>query len=112
MENFVKLIPRKTIEEMIDYRDGKVELSDKIIDEVDNFSDFVVCNKMDLSGLPHGYGTHLYHKDDKEHQYPVSYTDAYCQIHYNMLKEHVCKILDIPNYVYLDLEYMLSKYLD
>lgn len=54
----------------------------------------------------------LYHKDDKEHQYPVSYTDAYCQIHYNMLKEHVCKILGIPNYVYLDLEYMLSKYFD
>ena len=54
----------------------------------------------------------LYHKEDKEHQYPVSYTFAYCQIHYNMLKEHVCNVLGIPNYVYLDLEYMLSKYFD
>ena len=112
MEKFVKLIPRKTIEEMIAYRDGKVELTDEIIGEVDNFSDFVVCNKMNLPGLPDGYGTRLYHKDDKEHLYPVTYTDAYCQIHYNMLKEHVCKVLDIPSYVYLDLEYMLSKYFD
>ena len=112
MEKFVKLIPRKTIEEMIAYRDGKVELSDEIIYEVDNLSDFVAYNKVNFPGLPKGYGMGLYHKDDKEHRYPVSYTDAYCQIHYNMLKEHVCKVLGIPNYVYLDLEYMLSKYFD
>ena len=112
MEKFVKLIPRKTIEEMIAYRDGKVELSDEIIYEVDNFSDFVAYNKVNLPGLQEGYSMRLYHKDDKEHQYPVSYTDAYCQIHYNMLKEHVCNVLGIPNYVYLDLEYMLSKYFD
>lgn len=48
MEKFVKLIPRKTIEEMIAYRDGKVELTNEIIGEVDNFSDFVVCNNMEL----------------------------------------------------------------
>lgn len=112
MEKFVKFIPRKTIEDMIAYRDRKIELTDEIIGEVDNFSDFVVYNKMNLPELPHGYGTRLYHKNDKEHQYPVSYTEAYCQIHYNILKEHVCKVLDIPNYVYLDLEYMLSKYFD
>lgn len=112
MEKFVKLIPRKTIEEMIAYRDGKVKLTDEIIGEVDNFIDFVAYNKVNLPGLPKRYSMRLYHKDDKEHQYPVSYTDAYCQIHYNMLKEHVCKVLGIPNYVYLDLEYMLSKYFD
>ena len=55
MEKFVKLIPRNTIEEMIAYRDGKVELSDEIIYEVDNFSDFVAYNKVNLPGLPEGY---------------------------------------------------------
>lgn len=40
---------------MIAYRDGKVELTDEIIGEVDNFRDFVVCNKMNLPGLPDGY---------------------------------------------------------
>lgn len=57
----------------IAYRDGKVELTDEIIGEVDNLHDFVVC----IPGLPDGYGTHLYHKDDKEHQYPVSYIIIY-----------------------------------
>ena len=56
MEKFIKLIPRKTIEDMIAYRDGNVKLSDEIIDEVDNFSDFVVCNKVNLPGSPEGYG--------------------------------------------------------
>lgn len=48
MEKFVKLISQKTIEDMIAYRDRKVELTDEIIGEVDNFSDFVVYNKTNL----------------------------------------------------------------
>ena len=93
MEKFVKLIPRKMIEEMIAYRDGKVELTDEIIGEVDNFSDFVVCNKMELSGLPHGYGTRLYHKDDKEHQYPVSSIN----------------IIAVPHFLYYQIHYLLCS---
>lgn len=109
-KSFVKLIPREIIEKMIAYRDGQIELTEDIISEIDNSNDFVCANKIELPGIPKGYGMSLYYKDDKEFQYPVSYIDAYCHVHYNILKEQVCKTLGIPNYVYLDLEYMLSKY--
>lgn len=109
-EEFTKKIPLSTIESMISYRDGNVDVHDVDIESMEKTGNYVVSPYSNLAQFTSNAYTIIYRIDDNKLEYPTSWYDEWCHIKYEELKKKVCDVLGLPMYVNLDLDWMLSKY--
>lgn len=98
-----KSISEDIIQSMIDYRDGNVDVGPLELKFLKNLG-YVLSNPLPDEENEEVVAT------SKDGEHWMTATQAYCYERYAALKKKVCEKLNIPVYVQLDLEYMLSTY--
>lgn len=95
-----KSISEDTIKSMIDYRNGNVDVGPLELEFLKNLGYILSDSSLDEEVVA----------TSKDGEHWMTATQAYCYERYAALKKKVCEKLNIPVYVQLDLEYMLSTY--